>query len=206
MTRILLIHATHPQARALGQAVACVRGGGIIAYPTDSSYALGCHMHDRAAVEALRRIRKLGRAHNFTLMCSSLSEVAVYARMDNEAYRWVKNCLPGAYTFILRATPETPRRVQNERRRTVGVRIPAHPVTRGLVETMGEPLISTTLQMPGETEPLTDADAIAARLKGQVELVIDAGPCGVDPSTVVDLTAGSPEVLRVGRGPTEPFA
>jgi tRNA threonylcarbamoyl adenosine modification protein (Sua5/YciO/YrdC/YwlC family) len=205
LSQIITVHPTNPQPRLLNQAITSVREGGVIAYPTDSSYALGCHLGDRKALEKLVRIRRTGKAHNFTLVCRTIAEIGAYARLDNDAYRWVKPFVPGPYTFILRASAETPRRAQNDRRRTIGVRIPAHAVVAGLLEGLGEPIISTTLILPDEDEPLADADTIEERIGGQVDYIIDGGPCPAEPTTVIDLVTGTPSVLRVGRGPVGPF-
>lgn len=179
-----------------------VRSGGLIAYPTDSCYALGCHMGDKAAVDRIRRIRRLDDRHNFTLVCRDMSDVGTYAKVDNPAYRLLKSLTPGPYTFLLRATREVPRRLQNRRGKTIGLRIPDHAIPLGLLEVLGEPLMSSTLIMPDEEAPLTDPQTIRERLKGQVELVIDGGHCGIEPTTVVDLTGDTPSVVRAGRGDT----
>lgn len=205
MTQYVRIHAGNPQARLLRQAVEVVRGGGVIVYPTDSCYALGCAIGDKNAQERIRRIRRVDRNHNFTLVCRDLSEIATYAKVDNSAYRMLKSFTPGAYTFILRATHEVPRRLQNPRRKTIGLRVPDHAGAQGLLEMLGEPLMSSTLIMPDEEMPLTDPEEMAGQLHGQVDLVLDAGQCGHEATTVVDLTDGVPVVRRHGLGDPAPF-
>jgi tRNA threonylcarbamoyl adenosine modification protein (Sua5/YciO/YrdC/YwlC family) len=194
------IHPVNPQPRLIRQAVAIVRAGGLIAYPTDSCYALGCHIGDKDALERIRRIRAADRHHHFTLVCSDLKQVAHYARVDTWQFRLMKAATPGPFTFLLPATRETPRRLQHPQRRTVGVRIPDHPVPRLLVAELGEPLMSSTLWLPGDELPLTDPLEIRARLEHQLELVLDAGACGVEPTTVVDLAVSPPVVVRQGKG------
>jgi tRNA threonylcarbamoyl adenosine modification protein (Sua5/YciO/YrdC/YwlC family) len=174
-------------------------------YPTDSCYALGCHIGDRAAAERIQRIRQTGKDHNFTLVCRDLSEIATYARVDNWAYRLLKAHTPGPYTFILQATREVPRRLQNPRRQTIGIRVPQHPVPQALLTELGEPIMSSTLLLPGMELPLSDPDEIATALSGQVDLFLDSGNCGIEPSTVVDLTGGFPVVVRTGKGDVRDF-
>lgn len=205
MTQHFAIHSQNPQRRLLQQAADLVRNGGLIVYPTDSCYALGCHLGDKAAQERMRAIRELGPRHHLTLVCRDLSEIAHYARVDNRQYRFLKAVTPGSYTFILQATREVPRRLQNPKRNSIGLRVPDHPVVQGLLEELGEPLLSTTLLLPGDDAPLNDGDEILDRLSGRVDLVLDAGSCGLDMTTVIDLTQGSPEVVRVGRGSLEPL-
>lgn len=200
MSQFFQIHGQNPQPRLLSQAVAIVRAGGVIAYPTDSCYALGCHMGDKGAMDRIRRIRRVDDRHNFTLVCRDLSEIGVYAKVDNVAYRLLRSFTPGPYTFILKATKEVPRRLQNPRRKSIGVRIPDHAVARGLLETLGEPIISSTLILPDDEIPMTDPDEIFERLGRQLDLVIDGGNCGIEPTTVVDLTESVPQVLREGLG------
>jgi tRNA threonylcarbamoyl adenosine modification protein (Sua5/YciO/YrdC/YwlC family) len=195
------IHPTHPQPRLVRQAAEIVRRGGLIAYPTDSCYALGCHLGDAPAQQRLRRLRGMDERHHLTLMCRDLSEIASYALVDNVQYRVLRAAMPGAYTFILRATREVPRRLMHPRRRTIGVRVPAHAAARALLAELGEPMLSATLHMAGAEAPLADAPQIRAALEHQLDLVIDSGPCGVEPSTVIDLTGASPVVLRAGKGP-----
>jgi len=194
------IHAASPQQRLISRAVAVVRGGGVIVYPTDSCYALGCCLGEKAAMERIRRIRQVDASHNFTLVCRDLSELASYARVDNSAYRLLKALTPGPYTFILQASREVPRRLQNPRRKTIGLRVPRHPITQALLESLGEPLMSSTLLLPGDDLPLTDSREMLERLDSEVDLVIDGGYCGLEPTTVLDLTGETPNVLRHGRG------
>jgi len=205
MTQYFQIHPRTPQGRLIGRAVAMVRAGGVIVYPTDSCYALGCYLGDKAAMERVRRIRRLDDHHNFTLVCRDLSELATYAKVDNTAYRLLKAHTPGPYTFILKATREVPRRLQNPRRKTIGLRVPDHPIAQVLLEALGEPLMSSTLILPGDEMPLTDPEEMLKRLHGQVELIIDGGFCGLQPSTVVDLSNGAPRVLRRGLGDPSVF-
>jgi tRNA threonylcarbamoyl adenosine modification protein (Sua5/YciO/YrdC/YwlC family) len=194
------IHAANPQQRLITRAVAVIRGGGVIVYPTDSCYALGCCLGEKPPMERIRRIRQLDSGHNFTLVCRDLSELATYARVDNSAFRLLKALTPGPYTFILQASREVPRRLQNPRRKTIGLRVPRHPIARALLESLGEPLMSSTLALPGDHLPLTDPGEMLARLNSQVDLVIDGGYCGIEPTTVLDLTGATPNVLRHGRG------
>ena len=205
MSQFFQIHPLNPQARLIHQAVEIVRADGLVVYPTDSSYALGCHVGDKHGMERIRRIRALDNRHNFTLMCRDLSEIATYAKVDNSSYRLLKSLTPGAYTFILKATHEVPRRLQNPKRKTIGIRIPDHPVTQALLDELGEPLMSSTLILPGRDMPETDAYDIREILEHDVDLVIDGDHCGVEPTTVVDLVDGVPEVVRQGRGSVEGF-
>lgn len=206
MAQYFVIHPTHPQARLIARAAEIVRAGGVIAYPTDSCYALGCHVGDKSAMERLRRIRGVDERHHFTLMCRDLSEIGTYARVDNAQYRLLRMLTPGSYTFILEGTKDLPRRILNPRRKTIGLRVPDHPVALALLAELGEPLLSTTLILPGDEAPLEDALEIRTRLERDVELVLDGGPCGTAPTTVVDLTGAAPEVLRAGKGAVTPFA
>ena len=205
MSQYFQIHPTHPQQRLISRAVAIVRGGGVIVYPTDSCYALGCCVGDKAAMERVRRIRRVDQNHNFTLVCRDLSEIGGYAKIDNSAYRLLRAHTPGAYTFILKATREVPRRLQNSRRKTIGVRIPDHAVTQSLLEMLGEPFMTSTLILPGEELPMTDTQEMVVALKGQVDLIIDGGYCGSEPTTVVDLTDDLPRIARRGLGETTSF-
>lgn len=200
MAQYFVVHPTHPQARLVRRAAEIVRGGGLIAYPTDSCYALGCHLGDAAAQARLRRVRGVDAKHHLTLMCRSLSEISAYALVDNAQFQTLKLATPGPYTFILRATREVPRRLQHPRRKTIGVRVPAHAVAQALLEELGEPMLSSTLILPQAAEPLADAAEIRAALEHALDLVIDSGSCGTVPSTVVDLTGGEAVVLRRGRG------
>ena len=196
----LVIHPENPQPRLISQAVAVLRHGGIVVYPTDSSYALGCHLGDKAALERIRRIRQLDAQHNFTLMCQDLSELATYARVGNQAFRLLKALTPGPYTFILTASREVPRRLQHPRRKTIGLRVPDHPIAQALLETLGEPMLSVTLILPGDDMPLTDPEEIRERIGKQGDVIIYGGYCGHEPTTVIDLSGESPQVVREGKG------
>lgn len=200
MSQLFELHPRDPQLRLIRQVVAIVRAGGLIVYPTDSCYALGCHIGDKDALERIRRIREADRHHHFTLVCRDLSEIARYARVDNRQYRFLKAHTPGPFTFLLAATRETPRRLQNPRRRTIGIRVPDHPVPQLLLRELGEPLMSSTLLLPGDEQPLTDAREIRDRLQHEVEAVLDGGNCGLEPTTVIDLAVEPPSVVRQGRG------
>ena len=200
MSQLLELHPKNPQLRLVRLAADAVRAGGVIVYPTDSCYALGCALGDKAAMERIARIRETDRHHHFTLVCRDLSQIARYARVENWQYRLLKACTPGPYTFILEATREVPRRLQNPKRRTIGLRVPQHPVPQLLLEALGEPLMSSTLSLPGDPYPLTDAAEIYARLKHDVDVVLDGGNCGLEPTTVVDLAGPAPVVVRVGKG------
>jgi tRNA threonylcarbamoyl adenosine modification protein (Sua5/YciO/YrdC/YwlC family) len=205
MAQFLQVHPDNPQPRLLKQAVQLLARGGIVAVPTDSSYALVCHLDDKAAVEHMRRIRQVDDKHHLTLMCRDLSELANYAKVDNRQYRLLKAATPGAYTFILEATKEVPRRVSHPQRKTIGLRVPLNKTLLDLLELHGAPLLSTTLIAPGETDPMNDAEDIRDRFEHELAAVIDAGACPLEPTTVVDLTpmdnGGDPEVMRQGRGP-----
>jgi len=203
MAQYFAIHPTHPQARLVKRAAEIVRRGGLIAYPTDSCYALGCHLGDAGALERLRALRGFDERHHLTLMCRDLSEISAYALVDDAAYRFLR--LPGSYTFILKARRPVPRRLMHPKRKTIGVRVPGHPVAHALLAELDEPILSATLSLPGEATPLIDGTAIRARLERRLDLVIDAGPCGVEPSTVIDLTGDAPVVLRRGKGSLAPF-
>ena len=197
------LHPENPQARLIGQVVDAVRGGAVIAYPTESGYSLGCHLDDRAAADRLRRIRNFDKHHQFTLMCRDLSEIARYARVDNTQFRLLKSATPGAYTFVLDASKELPKRIAHERRKTIGIRVPTHPVARALLDALDEPLIACTLQFPGEDRPVDDPEDWREQLTREVDWVLTSGHCGVLPTTVVDLTGAAPEILRQGSGPLE---
>jgi tRNA threonylcarbamoyl adenosine modification protein (Sua5/YciO/YrdC/YwlC family) len=203
MSQFFQIHPVNPQQRLIRHAVEIIRDDGLVVYPTDSSYALGCHVGDKRGMERIRRIRALDSRHNFTLVCRDLSEIATYAKIDNSAYRLLKSLTPGPYTFILRATHEVPRRLQNPKRKTIGIRIPDHAITQALLDELGEPLMSSTLILPGRDMPETDAEAIRERLEHTVDLVIDGGNCGFEPTTVIDMTSGAAEVVREGCGPVD---
>jgi len=205
MAQYFQIHPHNPQPRLIRRAVEIVLDGGVIAYPTDSSYALGCLLDNTLAIQRMREIRALDENHNFTLVCSGLSEVGVYVKLANEAHRLIKSLTPGPYTFILPATREVPRRFQNQRRRTVGLRIPRAPIVSALLSELNAPLMSTTLILPNEELPQNDAQRIREVLEHYIDLVIDGGACGLEPTTVVDLVDGEPKVLRVGKGDLSPL-
>ena len=205
MSQLLELHPKNPQVRLVRQAVAAMRSGGVIVYPTDSCYALGCAIGDKGAMERIAHIRQTDKHHFFTLVCRDLSEIARYARVENWQYRLLKAATPGPYTFILEATREVPRRLLNPKRRAIGIRIPDHPVPLLLLEELGEPLMSSTLSLPGDKYPLTDAAEIYARLKNEVAVVLDGGNCGLDPTTVVDLAGAAPVVVRLGKGDVARF-
>lgn len=194
------LHPQNPQARWLARAADCVRSGGVIVYPTDSCYALGCHVGDKNAAERLRQIRRFDRQHLFTLVCRDLSEIATYARVDNRQFRLLKAATPGPYTFVLEATRELPRRILHERRKTIGLRVPDHIVAQALLAALGEPLVSCTLHWPGAEQAVSAPQDWRTQLDPVVDMVLDAGACGLQPTTVVDLTANPPEVMRVGLG------
>ncbi len=201
----LELHPLNPQLRLIRQAVELLRTGGVIAYPTDSCYALGCHIGDKEALERIRRIREADRHHHFTLVCRDLTEIARYAKVDTRQFRMLKACTPGPYTFIMEATRETPRRLQHEKRRTIGIRVPDHEVPRLMLAELGEPIMSSTLMLPGDDQPLNDGTEIEARLANRVDALLDGGSCGLEPTTVVDLATWPPVVLRQGRGSLAPF-
>lgn len=205
MAQYFSIHPKDPQRRLIRRAVEIVRDGGLMVYPTDSCYALGCHIGDKSAMERIRRIRQLDEHHHFTLVCRDLSELGQYAIVDNIQFRALKSSTPGSYTFILKASREVPKRLLNPRRHTIGVRVPDHPVVRALLEEMGEPILSSTLIMPGDALPLNDMDEIRNRLQHDVDVVLDAGSCGVEMTTVVDLTGDVPAIVRRGKGGVNAF-
>jgi tRNA threonylcarbamoyl adenosine modification protein (Sua5/YciO/YrdC/YwlC family) len=205
VTQFFAIHPENPQPRLIRQAATMLRDGAVIAYPTDSCYALGCHLGDRTAVERIRRIRGVDDSHYMTMMCRDLSELSRYARVDNAQFRLLKNNTPGSYTFILEATKEVPKRLQHPRRNAIGLRIPDHPVALALLEELGEPMLSSTLILPGESQPLSDAEEIRSRTGRGLDLILDGGPAGLEPTTVVDLTGDTPAVTRRGKGDTAPF-
>jgi tRNA threonylcarbamoyl adenosine modification protein (Sua5/YciO/YrdC/YwlC family) len=200
MAQYFEIHPQNPQARLLKQAVQILHAGGIAAIPTDSSYAFVCHLDDKAAAEQLRRIRGVDDRHHLTLLCRDLSEVASHARVDNRQYRLLKVGTPGPFTFILEATKEVPRRVSHASRRTIGLRVPEHPVTSSLLDLLGQPLLATTLIAPGEIEPMNDPELIRERYQKTIQAIVDAGACPREPTTVVDLTTDPPRLVRLGRG------
>jgi tRNA threonylcarbamoyl adenosine modification protein (Sua5/YciO/YrdC/YwlC family) len=200
MAQFFQIHAENPQARLVSQAVEIIRKGGVVVYPTDSAYALGCHIGDKDALERIRSLRKLDKHHNFTLMCRDLSELATYARVDNSDFRLLKNHTPGAYTFILEATADVPRRLMHPKRKTIGLRVPDNPIALALLAELGEPLMTSSLLMPGEEFPMTDPYDIRDSLERHVDLIIDGGYCGLEPTTVIDLTGDAPQLIRQGKG------
>jgi len=205
MAQFFSVHPTNPQPRLVKRAAEIVRRGGLIAYPTDSCYALGCAASDAKALERLRRLRGIDERHHLTLMCRDLSEIAKYAIVDDARFRLIKRATPGSYTFILRARRELPRRLLHPRRKTIGVRIPGHAVAYALLAELDAPMLSATLSLPAEAQPLADAAQIRSRLERELDLVIDAGHCGVEPSTVIDLTGETPLVVRKGSGSLAPF-
>jgi tRNA threonylcarbamoyl adenosine modification protein (Sua5/YciO/YrdC/YwlC family) len=205
MSHILQIHPANPQPRRIAQAVESLRAGAVIVYPTDSSYALGCQLGDKAAAERIRHIRQTDRHHNFTLVCRDLSEIATYAKVDNRRYRLLKAATPGPFTFILQATHEVPRRLQHPRRKTIGIRVPDNAIVRALLAELGAPIMSCTLILPGDEWPLSDPEEIEERLANAVDLIIDGGPGQHEPTTVLDLTGDAPQLIREGLGDAGPF-
>ncbi len=203
MSQFFEIHPETPQPRLIRQAARIIDAGGVVVLPTDSCYAIACHLDDKAAAERLRRLRDVGKEHNFTLVCRDLSEISNYARIDKADYRLVKNLTPGPYTFILRATHEVPRRLQHPKRKTIGIRVPDNAICQALLSELGQPLMTSTLLLPGDAYPMTDASEIRERLEHDVELVIDGGNCGLEPTTVVRLDHDRVEIVRHGRGPVE---
>ena len=205
MALLLSIHPVNPQPRLVRQAIAAIRDGSVVAYPTDSCYALGCLIGDKDAMERIRRIREADKDHNFTLVCRDLAEIARYARVNNQQYRTLRAFTPGPYTFLLEATREVPKRLQNPKRRTIGIRVPDNAVVRMLLAELGEPIMSSTLHLPGDEAPLTDAQEIKSRLEHQVDIVIDGGHCGFEPTSIVDLSGEAPSVVRRGKGDVSAF-
>ena len=205
MALLLSIHPVNPQPRLVRQAIAAIRDGSVVAYPTDSCYALGCLIGDKDAMERIRRIREADKDHNFTLVCRDLAEIARYARVNNQQYRTLRAFTPGPYTFLLEATREVPKRLQNPKRRTIGIRVPDNAVVRMLLAELGEPIMSSTLHLPGDEAPLTDAQEIKSRLEHQVDIVIDGGHCGFEPTSIVDLSGEAPAVVRRGKGEVSAF-
>ena len=203
MAQFFEIHSQNPQKRLIQQAVKIIDEGGLIAYPTDSSYALGCHIGDKAAMERIQRLRKLDNKHHFTLVCSDLSVIGTYAKVDNSAYRLMKTLTPGPYTFLLKATSEVPRRLMNPKKKTIGVRVPDNAITHALLSELGQPIMSSTLIEADTQTVLDDAEYIRERYEHELDLVIDGGPCGIEPTTVINLIDGTPEVLRYGKGEAE---
>ena len=205
MSQYFRIHPDNPQPRLINQAVQIIKDGGLVALPTDSSYALACHLDDKNAVERLRRIRGIDDKQLLSLLVRDLSELSNFAMVDNQQYRLIRSVTPGPYVFVLQATKEVPRRLSHPSRKTIGLRVPDHAITLSLLEALGEPLLASTLILPPDTEPLNDAEEIRERLEKQIELVIDAGACPAEPSTVIDLSSGEPVLVRAGRGSLEPF-
>lgn len=205
MSQFFVIHPENPQARLIREAVKIIREGGVVIYPTDSCYAIGCHLGDKNAVERIRRIRQVDDKHHFTLMCRDLSDIATYAKVDNAQFRLLKASTPGSYTFLLLATKEVPKRLQHPKRNSIGLRVPENAITQMLLQELGEPLLSSTLLLPGEEYPLNDPYEIRDLLEQQVDLIIDGGYCGIEPTTVIDLHEGSPVLVRKGKGPLAPF-
>ena len=205
MSQYFSMHPEQPQPRLVRQAAQIIRDGGLVAFPTDSAYALGGHMGDAALLQRIRRIREVDERHHFTLMCRDLSEIGTYARVDNAIYRLLRATTPGTYTFILEGTKELPRRLMHPKRKTIGLRVPDHPVVAALLAELGEPILTSTLLLPGDDLPLTDPEDIRDRLGKLVDLVIEAGFCGPEATSVIDLTSGAPELVRAGRGSLEPF-
>lgn len=205
MSQFFSIHKINPQPRLIREAVKIINAGGVIAYPTDSSYALGCEIGNKEAMQRIRKIRKLDNTRNFTLICKDLSELGLYAKIDNATYRLLKRFTPGPYTFILKASREVPRRLQNPKRNTIGLRVPDDAVVSALLGHLQVPLMSSTLILPGDSYPLNDPVDIRERLENQIDLVIDAGPCDAEPTSVIDMVDGAPRILRHGKGDTEVF-
>lgn len=206
MSQNFYVHPVNPQPRLISQVAEIIRQGGVIVYPTDSAYALGCHLGDKTALDRIRQIRQLDKNHNFTLMCRDLGELATYAKVSNPVFRMLKANTPGSYTFILEATSEVPRRLMHPKRKTIGLRVPANPITLALLAELNEPMMSVTLIMPGEEYPLTDPYDITAVLGNRVDAIIDGGYCGMEPTTVIDLTGDLPQLQRQGLGDFSPFA
>ena len=200
VAQFFAIHPQNPQKRLLDAVAEILRGGGLIVYPTDSCYAFGCQLGEKHAADRIRQIRQTGKDHNFTLVCRDLSEIAAYARVDNWAYRLIRALTPGPYTFILRATSEVPKRLQHAKRRSIGIRVPAHVIAQGILGAIDEPLMSSTLILPGEDRPMTDAEEIRGRLEHDVDAVVDGGSCGLEPTTVLDLSEGNVVIRRRGKG------
>jgi len=205
MSQFFTLHSTHPEPRLIKRAAEIVRGGGVIAYPTDSCYALGCHIGDKTAMERIRKIRDVDERHHFTLVCRDLSEIGTFAKVNNAQYRLLKAHTPGSYTFILQATRELPRRIAHPKRATIGVRVPEHVAALALLGELNEPLLSSTLMLPNEAEPLNDAEEIRVKLNHQVDLILDGGGCGVVPTTVIDLSGDEPILVRQGKGDSAVF-
>jgi tRNA threonylcarbamoyl adenosine modification protein (Sua5/YciO/YrdC/YwlC family) len=200
MARLVEIHPKNPQQRLVAEVVATIRNGGLVAYPTDSSFAFGCHIGNKRAIDRIRRIRQTDKHHNFTLVCKDLSEISLFAKVENWAYRLIKSLTPGPYTFVLQASREVPKRLQHPKRRTIGIRVPDHAIVQAMLESLGEPIMSSTLSLPGDDVPLTDPQDVDARIGNDIDLIVDGGPTGIEPTTVIDLSAGNIEILRKGLG------
>ena len=205
MAEFLQVYPHNPDARVIKKAAQVLLQGGVIVYPTDSTYALGCHIGNKAALERIRRIRQLDLRHNFTLVCSDLSSLSIYASVNNSAYRILKAYTPGPYTFILKASPEVPRRLMHPKRKTIGLRVPGNKIAEAILATLGEPIMSTSVILPDEEEQLFDAHEIMLKIEKQVDLIVDGGNCGPEPTTMIDLVEGIPKVLRMGKGDPKPF-
>jgi len=205
VAKLIEMHPTDPQPHRVAMVVRTIQSGGLVAYPTDSSYAFGCHIGDKKAIDRIRHIRKTDKSHNFTLVCADLSEISLYARVDNWAYRLIKSLTPGPYTFILPASREVPKMLQNPKRRTIGLRVPEHPLVEAMLAALGEPIMSSTLTLPGDETPLTDPLEIQERIGNQIEVIVDCGPAGLEPTSVLDLSEGRVNVQRVGRGDVSQF-
>ncbi len=206
MSQFFTLHPTHPEQRLIKRAVEIVRQGGLIAYPTDSCYALGCHIGDKSAMERIRHLRAVDERHHFTLVCRDLSEIGTFAKVDNAQYRLLKANTPGAFTFILKATRELPRRLAHPKRATIGVRVPQHVVASALLAELGEPILSSTLILPDASEPLNDAEEIRDALEHQLDVILDGGACGIEPTTVIDLSQDEPVLVRLGKGDASAFS
>ena len=205
MAKLIEVHPRDPQPRRVRKIVERIQDGALIAYPTDSSYAFGCRIGDKKAIDRIHRIRRTDKRHNFTLVCADLSEISVYARVDNWAYRLIKSLTPGPYTFILPATRQLPKMLQNPKRRTIGIRVPDHVLVSAMLDELGEPIMSSTLSLPGDDHPLTDPLEIEERIGHQVDVIIDCGPTGLEPTSILDLSDGTVRVLREGRGDVSQF-
>jgi tRNA threonylcarbamoyl adenosine modification protein (Sua5/YciO/YrdC/YwlC family) len=205
MAQFFSVHPVQPQPRLIRQAAEILRAGGVAAFPTDAAYSLGCRVGDAQAVARIRAIRQVDEHHHFTLMCRDLSEIATYARVDNAQFRLLKATTPGSYTFILEGTRELPRRILHPKRKTIGLRVPAHPVPQTLLAELDEPMLTSTLMLPGDDHPLNDAEVIRDHLERRIDLIVEAGACGLEMTTVVDLTGPAPQLVRAGRGPLDPL-
>lgn len=205
MSNYIQIHPANPEPRAIKRTVEVLLGGGVIVYPTDSTYALGCHIGDKSALERIRRIRQLDEKHNFTLVCADLASISTYAKVHNSAYRILKAYTPGPYTFVLKATPEVPRRLMHPKKKTIGLRVPDNAIAQAIISTLGEPIMSTSLILPDEEETLVDAYEMRLKIGKLVDMIVDGGACGIEPTTMIDLVDGVPSVMREGKGDANPF-